>query len=220
MPAESSDISEMMSTGSIRAAVNIANAALVRLDEQTGELVGPSVDLAKALAGALGCPLTLIQYPSAAAILEAAEGGWDIAFIAADPSRGDRFEFSSPYAFVTATYLIPASSKISVIADMDRPRLRISAARGAAYTKELERQLKHAAIVYAETPSAAIEMLRAGASDAAAGLTDFLTLAAAQEPNFRMLDDLFLKVPQAVAVHKGSRIAPLVVSFVSGYIKT
>lgn len=221
MPALPFDISEITPTGSIRAAVNIANAALVRLDERTGELVGPSVDLANALAGELGCSLTLKQYPSAAAILAAAgEGDWDIAFIAADQSRSDRFEFSPPYAFVRATYLVPANSEISFIADVDRPGLRISAARGAAYTKELERQLKHASIAYAETPSAAIEMLRVGASDAAAGLTDFLMLAAAQDANLSMLDDLFLKIPQAVAVRKGSKIAPFVASFVSGYIQT
>jgi ABC-type polar amino acid transport system ATPase subunit len=74
------EISELVPTGSLRAAVNVANAALVRVDERTGELMGPSIDLANALAAEIDCPLVVNPYPSAAAILAAAEGNdWDIA---------------------------------------------------------------------------------------------------------------------------------------------
>ncbi|MGN7715140.1 transporter substrate-binding domain-containing protein [Agrobacterium radiobacter] len=103
MPALTFDIGEIAPTGSIRAAVNIANAALVRFEERTGELIGPSVDLAKSLAAEIGCQLLVKAYPSAAAIMAADErNDWDIAFIAAAPSRADRFDFSPPYAFVAA----------------------------------------------------------------------------------------------------------------------
>lgn len=214
------DIGEIAPTGSIRAAVNIANAALVRVDERTGALIGPSIDLANSLAAELGCRLALSPYPSAAAILAAAEQhDWDIAFIAADPSRTDRFEFSPPYAFVTATYLVPQQSHIYAVAEVDSPGRRISAAREAAYTKQLEKLLKHAAIFYADSPTAAIELLKTGACDAAAGLKDFLQVAAAQGERLRILEDTFLEIPQTIAMRKGAKAALFVSEFVSEYVK-
>jgi polar amino acid transport system substrate-binding protein len=220
MAAIDFDIGEIAPTGSIRAAVNISNAALVRLDERTGQLLGPSIDLANALAAEIECPLALKPYPSAAAILAAAEeNDWDIAFIAADPSRADRFEFSPPYAFVTATYLVLGTSHIYSVTEVDVPGLRISAAREAAYTKQLEKLLQHAAIVYTESPLASIEMLRAGACDAAAGLKDFLQVTAAPGKRLRMLEDTFLNIPQTVAVRKEAKAALFVSKFVGKYVK-
>lgn len=214
------DIRELVPTGSLRAAVNVANAALVRVDERTGELLGPSIDLANALAAEIDCPLVVNPYPSAAAILAAAEGNdWDIAFIAADPSRADRFEFSPPYAFVTATYLVLEASHIHSVTEVDLPGLRISAAREAAYTKQLEKLLQHAAIIYSESPMASIEMLRAGACEAAARLKDFLQFAAESGDGLRILDDTFLEIPQTVAVRKGAMAASFVSEFVTKYVK-
>ena len=220
MPPLKVDIGEIAPAGSLRAAVNIANAALVRVDERTGELRGPSVDLAQSLAKEIGCPLLLEAYPSAAAILAADDSGaWDIAFIAADPSRTDRFAFSPPYAFVTATCMVPANAAISSVAQVDAPGFRIAAARGAAYTKQLERQIRHASIVYAEGPAAAIDLLKAGSSDAAAGLKDFLQNAAAQDASLRVVDDAFFAIPQTIAIRKGSRAAPFIAAFVGRWVQ-
>ncbi|MEH0294656.1 transporter substrate-binding domain-containing protein [Agrobacterium sp. CCNWLW71] len=220
MPALTFDIGEIAPTGSIRAAVNIANAALVRFEERTGELIGPSVDLAKSLAAEIGCQLLVKAYPSAAAIMAADErNDWDIAFIAADPSRADRFDFSPPYAFVTATYLVLRDSHIYSVAEVDVPGCRISAAGEAAYTKQLERLLKDAAIVYTESPTAAIEMLKTGGCDAAAGLKDFLQDAAAQGERLRTLEGTFLEIPQTVAIRKGTKAAPFVSDFVGTHVK-
>jgi polar amino acid transport system substrate-binding protein len=183
-------------------------------------LLGPSTDFANALAAEIGCPLALKPYPSAASILAAAEGNnWDIAFIAADPSRAHRFEFSPPYAFVTATYLVPEKSHISSVVEVDSPGLQISAAREAAYTKQIGKLLKHATVIYTDSPTAAIEMLRAGACDAAAGLKDFLQFAVERGDRLRILDDTFLEVPQTVAVRKGARTASFVSKFVSDYVE-
>lgn len=220
MAIPDSVLAELAPIGTLRAAVNGSNAALVRIDERTGVPTGPSVDLASALADEVGCPLSIVKYPSAAAILASAERNeWDIALIAADPSRTDRFAFSPPYTFVTATYLVPEMSDAKCVADMDASGRRIAAARGAAYTKEIERQVKHATIVYVETPSAAVEMLRAGASDAAAGLRQSLEPTALGDPAFRTLPDAFSEIPQTVAVLKDNKAAAaFVAKFVESYL--
>lgn len=211
---------ELAPTGLIRAAVNVANAALARVDKRTGALVGPSVDLANALAAETGCVLSILKYQSAAAILAAADRNeWDVAFIAADPSRADRLAFSAPYAFVTATYLVPVKSDVFRVADMDLSGRRIATAQGAAYTKQLERQLKNATIVYADNLSAAIEMMKAGLCDAAAGLKESLGLAAENNPQFRKLDDAFSEIAQTLAVMKTMKAAAAFIrNFVERYV--
>jgi polar amino acid transport system substrate-binding protein len=220
MAIPDSVLAELAPIGTLRAAVNGSNAALVRIDDRTGVPSGPSVDLASALADEVGCPLSIVKYASAAAILASAERNeWDIALIAADPSRTDRFAFSPPYTFVTATYLVPEMSDAKSVADMDVSGRRIGAARGAAYTKEIERQVKHATIVYVETPSAAVEMLRAGGSDAAAGLRQSLEPTALGDPAFRTLPDAFSEIPQTVAVLKDNKAAAaFVAKFVESYL--
>ncbi|MCE6076966.1 transporter substrate-binding domain-containing protein [Agrobacterium vitis] len=208
MAAPGEVVIELAPTGVIRAAVNIANAALAKVDERTGMLVGPSIDLADALAEETGCAVSIVRYQSAAMILAAADRNeWDVAFIAEDPLRADRFIFSPPYAFVTATYLVPVNSDGFCVADMDVSGRRIATTQGAAYTKQLERQIKNAMIIYADSPSAAIEMLRAGHCDTAAGLKTSLELAARDDARFRTLDDAFSEIPQTIAVVKENEAA-------------
>ncbi|ANM10437.1 MULTISPECIES: hypothetical protein [unclassified Rhizobium] len=90
-------LAEIAPTGAIKAPVNMSNAALVRWDDEAGALVGPVAQVAHKIAEQLDCGLSLIQYGSAAGILADADGDeWDIAFIASDPSRADRFSFSPP----------------------------------------------------------------------------------------------------------------------------
>ena len=218
MAAQDNVIVELAPTGIMRAAVNASNAALVHIDERTGAPAGPSVDLASALAAEIGCPLSVLTYQSAAAILASADRKeWDIALIAADPSRTDRFAFSPPYAFVTATYLVRAQSDARSAADVDVSGCRIATARGAAYTKELERQVKKATIVYAETPAAALEKLKAGICDAAAGLRQSLETAALHDPAFRVLPDAFSQIPQTVALLKDKKTAA---AFLGNFVET
>lgn len=213
---------EIAPTGAIRAAVNISNAALARINAATGVLTGPSIDLAQALAAETGFPLTILQYPSAAAILAAADRSeWDIAFIAADPSRVDRFSFSPPYAFVTATFLVPAQSEYMRVADVDKPGSIIAAAQGAAYTKQLERLIKHATILHVGTAAEATEQLKAGACHAAAGLKQSLEAAAAEDANLRKLDDAFSEIPQTIAVLREMELAAAFLEeFVTRYTET
>lgn len=221
MAVAGSVLVELAPTGTIRAAVNGSNAALVRIDENTGAPAGPSVDLANALAGEVGCPLSVVKYQSAAAILASADRNeWDIALIAADPSRTDRFAFSPPYAFVMATYLVPAMSDVRYAMDVDVSGRRIATAQGAAYTKEIERQVKHATIVYTETPLAAVERLKAGECNAAAGLRQLLEPEALRDPAFRTLPDAFSEIPQTVAVLKKKEAAAgFVRNFVEDYLR-
>ena len=202
--------SEIASAGFIRAAVNMSNAALIRWDENADALIGPSAEIADRIARELDRGLSLIRYGSAADILSAADGGeWDIAFIASDPSRADRFSFSPPYISVEATYLVPVTSSYRTADELDTTGIRIASARSAAYTKQLERTLKRATVLHVDSPTAALDFLSNRECDAAAGLTEFLFNASERMEGFRVVDGVFSQIPQTIAVHKRATNASL-----------
>ncbi len=205
--------SEIAPAGGIRAAFNMSNAALIRWDENAGALVGPSADIANMIARELNLELSLIRYGSAADILSAADGGeWDIAFIASDPSRTDRFSFSPAYISVEATYLVPVASPYRTADELDSTGIRIASARSAAYTKQLERILKQATVLHVDSPTAALGFLANRECDAAAGLTEFLFHASERMEGFRVIDGVFSRIPQTIAVHKWATNASLFVA--------
>lgn len=202
--------SEIAPAGTIRAAVNMSNAALIRWDEKAGALVGPSAAIADRIAHELNRGLSLIQYGSAADILSAADGGeWDIAFIASDASRTDRFSFSPPYLSVEATYLVPEGSPYRTAEEVDSDGIRIASARSAVYTKQLERTLKRATVLHVDNPAAALDLLAGRECDAAAGLTEFLFNASERMGGLRVVDGAFSRIPQTIAVHRQATSASL-----------
>jgi len=208
MSPAGSFLTELCPHGMIRAAVNVANTVLAHVDNVTGTFGGRSLDVATKLASEVGHSLSIVRYESAASIIAATDRDeWDIAFIAADPARSDRFLFSTPYTFVVATYLVPDNSRFKMVADVDGEGCRIAASAEAAYTKQLERQLKHASIVLAPSPTAALEALSGGKSDAAAGLVQQLQKFADENTGFRVLPDDFSKIPQSIAVRNEKRLA-------------
>ena len=203
MPTRKQILAEIAPTGAIRAAVNMSNSALVRWDDEAAAFVGPSTEIARKIAEQLDCGLFLIQYGSAADILADADGDdWDIAFIASDPSRADRFSFSPPYISVKATYLVPDSSSFRRVQDVDVEGVRIASARSAAYTKQLERMLERATVLHTDSPASAVDLLVGSQCNAAAGLTEYLIQTSVRISGFRLVEGTFSEIPQTIAVHK------------------
>lgn len=194
---------ELAPTGRMRAAINVANAALASVDERTGEVGGLSADVARKLGEEIGVTTSIVKYPTAGSIVEAVERDeWDIAFIADDPSRAEKVIFSPPYTTVEATYLVPAASIFKTAEDLDVPGNKICATNNAAYALHLRRSLKYAEIVAASTPAAAIEKLITEGYDAAAGIRQSLEKIARERSGYRVVDGSFSIIKQTLAVRK------------------
>jgi polar amino acid transport system substrate-binding protein len=101
------------------------------------------------------------------------------------------------------TYLVPSGSSIQSVADADRPGVRIAAVRNHASTLALSRILTHAELVYAETPDASFELLRAGHADAFAQARPVLLDYATQLPASRVLQERYGVHLLAMALPKG-----------------
>jgi polar amino acid transport system substrate-binding protein len=161
-----------------------------------------TVDLSRALAARLGVPVMLVEYRNAGAVVDGARSAsWDIAFLAVDAARAG-MDFSPPYMEVDNAVLVPNSSAIRTLADIDRPGVRIAVPARSAPDLFLTRTLKHATLVRGETETLAFEMFRGGQADAiASGRHALLTLAG--DAAYRALDEPVLRVPHAIAVPNG-----------------
>jgi polar amino acid transport system substrate-binding protein len=195
-------------SGKIRVAINLGNTVLAQKDAKTGRLGGVSVVLAKALAARLKLPYELIPYQAAGMVFDALDKGeWDLAFLAVEPERAVKIDFSPPYVSIDGTYLVHKDSPFQKVADLDKPGVRIAVARGAAYDLYLSRNLKNAELKRTTTSPAAVEMFIADKLEAAAGVRQFLLDASRGKPDLRVIGDRYSRIDQAAAVPRGHEAA-------------
>jgi polar amino acid transport system substrate-binding protein len=194
---------ELAPTGKLRAAINLGNGVLAQKDAKTGELTGISVDLAKELAWRLMLPVELVAYDAAGKVTaDATKNAWDVAFVAIDPARAQEIWFTGPYVIIEGTYLVPASSPLRTIEDVDREGVRIAVSNRSAYDLYLGRALKKAQLVRASSPPASIEMFVKDRLDALAGVKQPLVAFAAKNANYRVIEGRFMAIEQAMGTPK------------------
>nr|WP_274389628.1 transporter substrate-binding domain-containing protein [Paraburkholderia tagetis] len=201
----------------MRAAINHGNPILARRNAEGGELSGISVDLAYGLARELDVDAELVPFGTANEAFEAiASGHCDVGFLAIDPVRGVRLNYSAPYALLHGGYLVLSDSVFTTTHDIDRPGVRVAAGRNTAYDLFLSRTLQHAEIVHSVTSVGAVELLLEGKADVAAGIYKPLAEFASMRSNLKMADGYFMVIQQAMAV---SKARPSALAYVSDYIE-
>lgn len=196
-------LADLAPGGVLHAAINLGNPVLAQ-QAPDGRLQGVSVALASALAQELGVPLQMRSFDAAGKVFAALqEGVWNIAFLAIEPVREAQIAFSEPYVIIEGTYLVARDAPYRVVADLDQPGLKLAVGNGAAYDLFLSRSLRHAQLERAETSAAAIDLFLQRHLDAAAGVRQPLQQVADADPGYRVLDDAFTAIRQAMAVPRG-----------------
>lgn len=159
----------------------------------TGELKGAlgvgslAHEITRAIAERLGIELELIGYPNPATVVQSLKAGaCDVGFMGIEPSRTAEIGFSPPVVQIKFTCLMPAGSSIRVIADADRPEIRIAVVRDHASTLALSRIVKEAKLVYAETADDAFDLLRTKHADVMASTRRILLDYSTQLPGSRV----------------------------------
>src|SRR5262249_51360845 len=210
-------VSDLIQSGKLRVALGLGSPALAMKDPNTGEVRGPALDLARALAKKIGVKLEPVEYPRPGAILEGVKNDeWDVTFLVANPARLADADFSTPYMQSDLTYLVPTGSSKYSVADMDQPGIRIAVPRGDASDLRLTQMLKHAELVRLDSIAAAIEMVHGGKVDAYAAPRVVLLTLSNKAPGSRVLDDGLANIAWVAMVPKGtgSRI-----TYVSDFIE-
>lgn len=192
---------ELLPTGALRLAVNVANAEMAA-EREPGRFEGKAIDLVRRLAADWGIAVKIVPFASGGAIL-ADMAAWDAAVLAVEPSRLDRIHFLPAFASVDATLATAGTRPISLCADADAPGIRIAVVRGAAYTARLECDFTRCDLVSFETPKAARAAMLAGECDFVAGIRSTLRGVADEAPGVRLMRDDVLRVPQALAIALG-----------------
>ena len=208
---------ELAPTGTLRVAVFTGNPVLGSRDKETGEVSGTTAAMGRALAQAAGVPARIIGYGAIAKLVEDAKTGeWDVAVVAFDPSRRNMIDFAPPHIVVDLTYLVAPGLPIRSVPEADRPGVSIAAARGAATTLFLERTLKAAKVVQADSEPAAFGLVKEGRAQVYAQNRYMLLGLADGLPGARVLEDRFSAAEMCLVLPKGRAAA---LAYVSEFVE-
>jgi len=208
-------VAELAPNRVLRAGINLSNFLLVTGRAANGDPQGIAPDMAGEIASRLKVPLQLIAYESPGKLADAV-ADWDVGLIGAEPARAAQITFSAAYLEIEATYLVPASSKIQSIGEVDRKGVRIAVAARSAYDLYLSRSLKNAELVHAAGLDASYELFVREKLDALAGLRPRLVKDVQNLPGARLLEGRFTAVQQAVGTPK-ARVASA--TFLAAFIE-
>jgi len=203
--------------GVLRASINLGNPILANRDKTSGEPVGVSVDLARALGRRLGVGVELVVFDKAAQSVDAVKSGKaDIGFFAIDPARSEGLSFTAPYVLIEGSYLVKQDSSLQDNAEVDRDGLHIAVGSGSAYDLFLTREIKHATIERIVHVPDVLTAVQQGRVDVAAGIRTMLEGWASQHPGLRLLPGRFMVIQQAMGMpaDRGPAAAAALAAFV------
>jgi polar amino acid transport system substrate-binding protein len=165
--------------------------------------------MGRALADRIGVPVKYVTFPGPGQLADAAtQDVWDIGLIGAEPQRAETIAFTPAYCEIEATYLVPASSPLKSMADIDAPGVRIAVSGRAAYGLWLERNIKRAELVRTDTIDSSTEIFTRDKLEVLAGLKPKLIADQEQIAGSRIIDGNFMTVQQAIGTPKKNTKAP------------
>jgi polar amino acid transport system substrate-binding protein len=196
-------VAELAPTGVLRAGINMSNFLLVTGTTPSGDPQGVAPDMAAEIARRLGVPVAYVKFERPSKLADAAgTNTWDIGLIGAEPQRAEKISFTPAYCEIEATYLVQPNSPISSIADVDRPGMRITVRRGAAYDLWLERNIKRATVLRSDSADGPFDQFVAEKLEAYAALKPQLLSDVAKLPGSKILPGHFMTVQQAIGTGK------------------
>ena len=174
-------------------------------------------DLAGEVARRLGVSVKYVTFKSPGELADAIDKDvWHIGLIGAEPQRAETIAFTSAYAEIEATYLVPSGSRLKAIADVDSEGVRIAVTARSAYGLWLDRNIKHAELTRSDTLDSAYEEFVNAKLSALAGLRPRLLSDLGKLPGSRILDGRFMSVQQAIGT---SRKNPAGAAFLRDFVE-
>jgi polar amino acid transport system substrate-binding protein len=194
-------VTDLVPAGVLRVGLNLNNRVLVQGTPTAP--TGVTVDIANEIAARLGVPAEFRCFGGARESFEAAASGQtDICFLAVEPARAAQIAFTAPYVLIEGVYAVPRESPLTTVAEVDSAGVRIGVKHGSGYDLFLTRTLRHATVVRgAEGTSEFVN----GNLEAAAGVREPMTEFVAAHPEYRLIEERFMEIPQALGTAKTKR---------------
>jgi polar amino acid transport system substrate-binding protein len=203
--AQPSDIRQQLApTGTLRVGVLMVGYFAVP-DVGSGRLKGVIPDLGEELARRAGVPGELVRFENPGAIMEAFRNQTiDVTFLGITADRALVMQYGPAVIDLQTTYLVPANSPISSIAEVDRAGVRILVPQRSAQEAHLKKTIAKATMISVpvESPKQAIELLKAGEADVFSHVVPMLASAQPALPGSRILPGSYFNVPVAIASAK------------------
>lgn len=202
-------VADLLHTGRIRVALYVPQ---YRKDSVTGALSGWPIDLIAALGERIGVHGMPVEHHNPAdALASVVSGGCDAAIIGIEAERATKLDYTPPLVEADYTLLAPAGSPYQTLADADQPGVRIAGVHHHASTIALQKIIKHAALVGADTPADTFAIFQSGKADLFASLREVLRHYAERLPGAWLFEGRYGFNPIGMAVAKGqaARIAYL-----------
>src|SRR5262249_41068140 len=152
---------------------------------RAGTLIGIIPELATELARRLGVPLDFMGYTVPAVLVEGfRKGTADVTFVGVTAERAEGIDFGPGGFYLETRFLVPASSTLTAISEIDRPGVRIAVPGRSAQDAHLKKTITHATLipVPAHNPKEATDMLAAGEAEAFSHVAPMLTRAQSSLP--------------------------------------
>jgi len=181
---------------------------------------GVGHDLGTELARRLGVPVDIMVFPKNDDVLEAIKTGRaDVAFTNASAERATGMDFTQPYLLIEMGFLAANDAGIAVLADVDKPGIRVGATANSTSAIVLLRDLKNAKLVTAQSVGAGIEMLAKGQAEVYATNKATLYKMSEKLPGSHVLDGNWGFEHHALAIPKGRDLGlPFARQFISDVI--
>ena len=191
-------------TGTLRVAVYVGSPTSMVIDARSGQKVGVAVELGREMAQRLGVPLELKEFQRVAEVLDALKTGQaDFTFTNATAERAQLLDFTAPLVDLELGYLVPATSPLQNLDDIDQAGRRVGVSQGSSSQGTLTRSFKQAQVVPVASLKAGAAMLTAGQLDAFATNKAVLFEMADSLPGARVLSGRWGLEHLAMAVPKG-----------------
>jgi len=194
-------VADLAPRGVLRPAINLGNPVLAQ--GTPAEPAGVTVDIAREIAARLNVQAEFVCFSAARDSFEAMRTGQaDICFLAIEPAREAEVAFTAPYALIEGVFAVPIESPLATVSDVDSAGVRIGVNRGSAYDLFLSRTLRHATVVRGADGT---EELLTRDLDAAAGIREPMAQFVATHPGFRLIEERFMQIRQAVGTVTSKR---------------
>jgi polar amino acid transport system substrate-binding protein len=185
--------------------INLGNPVLAQGTAEA--LAGVTVDIARELGTRLGVTVELVCVDAARTSFDAVvQGDADIAFLMGE-SAGTANTLDHDVGGGERDRRATAS-------EVDRDGVRIGVRRGSAYDLFLSRTLRHAQIVRGDE---GVDVFRTRGLEVGAGIRQPVAAFVDETPGYRLLDDRFMEIRQALGTSR--RHAPATHGFLHAFIE-
>ncbi len=214
-------------TGSLR--VGVLMVPFLAIEDVAGQPRGVVPDAGTELGRRLGVPVRLVKFADAGALVEAfRKGELDTTFITVTAERAAALDFGRAVLDLQTTYLVPATSAIKSIDEVDRPGVRLLVPAHSSQDIYLKKTITQATMISVpvDNPKQAVEKLSASEADAFSHVVPMLVPVQRALPGSRILPGSYFNVSIVIgyAKQRPAQVAEYAKQFVadikkSGYLQ-